>query len=113
MTQVKGQNQKSKKKRRRHSAKFKGKVPLEAVKEIKVAAEIGAEYEVHPARISDWKRQLLGNLDSAFEKGSQSKDQEDFSEERDMLRAKICQLTIEVEWLQIMCIQLGLDIDEK
>ena len=60
----------SKKKRRRHSAKFKAKVALEAVKEIKTASEIGAEYEVHPAQISDWKRKLLGNLDSAFEKGS-------------------------------------------
>ena len=79
----------SKKKRRRHSAKFKAKVALEAVKEIKTASEIGAEYEVHPAQISDWKRQLLGNLDSAFEKGSQSKDQEDFTEERDKLRAKL------------------------
>jgi transposase len=113
MTQVKGQNQMSKKKRRRHSAKFKAKVAQEAVKEIKTSSEIGAEYEVHPAQISDWKRQLLGNLDSAFEKGSQSKDQEDFTEERDKLRAKIGQLTMEVEWLQKKCVQLGLDIDEK
>ena len=55
MTQVNGRNQMSKKKRRRHSAKFKAKVALEAVKEIKNASEIGADYEAIQPRSATGK----------------------------------------------------------
>jgi|TARA_E500000081_G_C5926229_1_gene258620 transposase len=103
----------SKKNRRRHSAKFKARVAMEAIKGIKTAAEIAAEYEIHPVQVSEWKKHLMDNMDSAFEKEAKKEKQKDFRPERNALQAKVGQLTMEVEWLQKKCVQLGLDIDEK
>ena len=47
------------KKRRRHSAQFKARVALEAIKGIKTANELASEFDVHPGQISQWKRELL------------------------------------------------------
>jgi len=56
-------------KRKRHSAEFKAKVALEAVKGLKTAGELAKEYQVHPTQISQWKRQLLEMLPEVFRKG--------------------------------------------
>ena len=42
-------------KRRRHSAKFKFKVALEAAKGTKTLGELASEYQFHPSQISDWE----------------------------------------------------------
>ena len=44
--------------RRNHSAAFKAKVALAAVKGDKTVAEIAQQYEVHPTQVADWRRQL-------------------------------------------------------
>jgi transposase len=49
----------SKRPRRNHSAAFKAKVALAAVKGDKTVAEIAQQYEVHPTQVTDWRRQLL------------------------------------------------------
>jgi transposase InsO family protein len=49
----------SKRPRRNHSAAFKAKVALAAVKGDKTVAEIAQQYEVHPTQVVDWRRQLL------------------------------------------------------
>jgi transposase-like protein len=49
----------SKRPRRNHSATFKAKVALAAVKGDKTVAEIAQQYEVHPTQVVDWRRQLL------------------------------------------------------
>jgi transposase len=45
--------------RKQHSAKFKAKVALEALKGLKTIGQLAQQYEVHPTQISHWKRQLL------------------------------------------------------
>ena len=40
------------KKRVRHSAELKGKVALEALKELKTVNELGGQYQVRPTQIS-------------------------------------------------------------
>jgi transposase-like protein len=49
--------------RKRHSAAFKAKVALEAVKQDKTIAELAKEHQVHPVQISQWKKQLLDGLE--------------------------------------------------
>lgn len=49
----------SQSKRKQHSAQFKAKFALEAIKGEKTIAEIASHYSVHPTMIHNWKRQLL------------------------------------------------------
>jgi putative transposase len=44
---------------RRHSAEFKAKVALEAIKGQRTLNEIAGEYGVHPGQIIQWKKQVL------------------------------------------------------
>jgi transposase len=59
----------ARKSRRTHSAAFKARVVLAALREDKTLAELAKEYEVHPNQITDWKRQLVAASSSAFERG--------------------------------------------
>ena len=53
--------------RKVHSASFKAKVALEAVRETKTLNEIGQEYGVHPVQVSHWKKALLEKASDLFE----------------------------------------------
>ena len=56
----------SKRPRRNHSAAFKAKVALAAVRGDKTVAEIAQQYEVHPTQVTDWRRQLLERAADVF-----------------------------------------------
>ena len=45
--------------RRNHSAAFKARVALEAIRREKSVAEIAARHEVHANQVSTWKTQAL------------------------------------------------------
>ncbi len=45
-------------KRRNHSADFKAKVALEALREELTLPELAKKYDVHPNQISTWKRKF-------------------------------------------------------
>jgi hypothetical protein len=49
-----------KKPRRNHSASFKARIALEAIRGEKTVAEIAAHHEVHPNQVTTWKTQALG-----------------------------------------------------
>ena len=49
----------SRRPRRTHSAAFKTKVALAAVRGDKTLAELAQQHNVHPNQITDWKNQLL------------------------------------------------------
>ena len=52
--------------RKRHSAEFKAKVAIAAIKQHKTLNELTAEYAVHATQIHNWKKQALEVIPTAF-----------------------------------------------
>lgn len=86
-----------KRKRTRHSAEFKAKVALEAAKDINTLNELAAKYGVHPAQISQWKKQLLDGLSGIF---TTQKNKTDETQKLDALYRQIGEVTVERDWLK-------------
>ena len=55
-----------KRKRRNHSASFKAKVALAAIRGDKMLAELSEQFDVHQNQIQDWRRKLLSKLRGPF-----------------------------------------------
>jgi transposase-like protein len=49
-------------------APFKARVALEAVKERETVSELAKRFQVHPTQIHDWKRRLIEQAASVFER---------------------------------------------
>ena len=88
--------------RRNHSASFKAKVALSAIKGDRTLAEIAEQFDVHPNQISDWKQQMLDGAATVF--GGPRKDKEPDLKE---LHAKIGELTLENDFLEKALIKVG------
>ena len=52
------------------SSAFKAEVALEAIKGVKTVSELAQEFELHPAQITQWKKQFLEQSASVFETSS-------------------------------------------
>src|SRR5438093_13561691 len=59
----------SKRARRNHSAAFKAKVALAAIKGDRTVAQLADHFDVHPNQITAWKSQLEGNASEIFGPG--------------------------------------------
>ncbi len=94
------------KKRKRHSAKFKAKVALEAFRGLQTASELASEYDVHPVTISQWKRKLLDHVPEIFELGRVAQERRDAAEHEAALYEQIGRLKMELEWLKKKAAQL-------
>jgi transposase-like protein len=85
--------------RKQHSAEFKSKVVIEAIKSLKTVNEIAAEMGVHPTQVTLWKKQALESLPELFSsrRGQAQKAQEGLTDE---LYQQIGQLKVELDWLK-------------
>lgn len=85
--------------RKQHTAEFKAKVALAAIKGDPTASEIASMYGVHPTQISAWKRQAQDILAQGFSsrRSSTVRAQEDLTA---TLYQQIGQLKVELDWLK-------------
>jgi transposase len=84
----------SRRTRRNHSAGFKAKVALAAIKGEKTLAELAQLYDVHSTQITAWKAQLLEGAAGLFGSGSAARETAPAVDLK-ALHAKIGELTLE------------------
>lgn len=85
--------------RKTHTAQFKAKVALAAIKEQKTTNELTAEYGIHASQLNNWKKQALMAIPGAFTT-KKDKAQADQQMLIDELYKQIGQLTVERDWLK-------------
>ena len=90
--------------RRNHSAAFKAKVALDAIRGDKTLAELTKQHDVHPNQITDWKSQLLERAASVFGSHAPSEPKTDLKE----LHVKIGQQALEIDFLAGALTRVGL-----
>ena len=95
----------SRRPRRTHSAAFKAKVALAAVRGDKTLAELAQQHDVHPNQITDWKNQLLTRAADVF--GSEPSRSEPAVDLK-VLHTKIGQLALENDFLEGALIKAGM-----
>ena len=82
------------KKRKNHSADFKARVAVEAIREELTLSELAKKFGVHATQISTWKRAALDNMSSAFERRGRAPDTPSPAD-IEKLHSKIGQLVVE------------------
>lgn len=95
-------------KRRTHSAQFKARVALEAIRGVKTVQQIASENQVHPVQVTQWKGRMLESASGVFE-GAKKGVEGQREEEKARLERKVGQLAVEVDWLKKKCKELGID----
>lgn len=82
--------------RRNHSAAFKAKAALEAIKGEQTLSELSERFEVHPNQVTQRKKKLLDSAPEVFASGNNQSSREPDVKE---LHAKIGQLAVENDFL--------------
>ncbi len=87
------------KKRKRHSAEFKAKVALEAIKGVKTVQQLAKDFQVHPTQITIWKKQVSSHVAELFQRRGGGTDG---GAEEALRQAyeKIGRLDVELDWLK-------------
>jgi transposase-like protein len=84
---------------RLHSAEFKAKVAVAALRNDRTLSELASAFGVHPVQIAQWKKQAMAALPQIF---ATRRDTE--AEDHEALKAalfqQIGQLKVELDWLK-------------
>ncbi len=91
--------------RRNHSAEFKAKVALAAVRGDRTLSELASQFDVHPNQITQWKTQLLDRAAQLFGAGT---GQAEKPVDMKVLHAKIGELALENDFLEAALTKAGL-----
>ena len=98
-----------KKRNKNHSAPFKAKVALAAIKSDKTGAELANEFQVHTTQITQWRKLLKDSIIEIFSARRNKKDKEN-QELIDQLYKQVGQLTVELDWVKK---SLDMTLDQK
>jgi len=91
--------------RRNHTATFKAKVALAAMKGDKTMAELATQFDVHPNQITGWKTRLQEGAAGVF---GEEKAEQQGKVDITRMQAKIGELTLENDFLETALIKAGL-----
>src|SRR5712675_3637215 len=91
---------------RNHSAAFKAKVALAAVKGERTIAQLAEHFDVHPNQITTWKSQLEASASEIFGSGGGTPASPTIDVKS--LHAKIGELTLENDFLEGALTKAGL-----
>jgi transposase-like protein len=86
--------------RKRHSAEFKARVALAAIKENRTVQELAGQFGVHPSQIQEWKKRLQQEADTLFGSAQEKQQRADNEPDAAELFEQIGRLKMELEWLK-------------
>ncbi len=85
--------------KRSHSAAFKTKVALAAIKQEQTQSQMSKEFGVHGTQINTWKKYAVESITEGFS-SRRKKDKQNTEELTDELYKQIGQLKVELDWLK-------------
>ena len=85
--------------RRQHSAAFKAKVAVAALRGDRTLSELASAFGVHPVQITQWKKRAMAALPEAFasRRGAADRDQ---TAVQAALYEEIGRLKVALDWLK-------------
>ena len=93
-------------KRKQYRGQYKFKVAMAAAKGDKTLSELASETGVHPTQIGQWKKQLLEEGGSLFNRNG-GQPQQSAEGVQTQLYEQIGRLKMELEWLKKKAAQFG------
>ena len=86
--------------RKKHSAKFKAQVAVEAIRGEKTLSQLGSQFKVHPIQIAKWRKSALEQMPELFVDGRTRQTGSGQQAEADALYEQIGRLKVELDWLK-------------
>ncbi len=85
--------------RRNHTASFKARVAVDALKASETVGELAGRHQVHPNMVTQWKRQLVDGAIGIFSSRMRGRPKRELEEKDDMLK-EIGRMKMDLEWLK-------------
>lgn len=87
-------------KKTKHTAKFKAKLALEALKGERTIQDLASKNALHPTQITRWKKQLELGIDDIFDSKKKKDGVKKYEAKEAELFEEIGRLKYELDWLK-------------
>jgi transposase-like protein len=85
--------------RKQHSAQFKARVVIEAIRGGKTLSQLGSQFKVHPIQVAKWRKAAMEQMPELFVDGRTRKTRSGEAD-NSALYEEIGRLKIELDWLK-------------